>query len=43
MRMILPLKEKGKILLVRKRCGFDFKVELHRQIDQMFGIDFENP
>ncbi len=38
-----PLKEKGKILLVRKRCGREFKWELHRQIDQVFGIDFENP
>ncbi len=37
-----PMKQKGKILLVRKRCGREFKEELHRQIDQVFGIDFEN-
>lgn len=40
---LYPMTEKGKLLLVRKRYGRDFKKELHSQIDQAFGIDFVNP
>ncbi len=40
---LYPTTEKGKLILVRKRYGRDFKQELHSQIDQAFGIDFINP
>ena len=38
-----PTAERGKMILVRKQCGRELKQELHRQIDQVFGIDYENP
>lgn len=40
---LFPTTEKGKLMLVRKRYGRNFKQELLAQIDQAFGVDFVTP
>lgn len=40
---LFPTTEKGKLILVRKRYGRNFKTELLAQIDQAFGGDFAYP